>query len=809
MTDFERLGSFYLGREHDLDTGTTGAEAVLYDSRDLVTHCVIIGMTGSGKTGLGIALLEEAAIDGVPAIAIDPKGDLTNLMLTFPGLSPAEFRPWINEDEAARKGLTPDQHAEQQALAWKEGLAKWGQDGSRIARLRAAADLAIYTPGSAAGLPVSVLRSFDAPPREIVDDSELFAERVNTSITGLLTLLGVDADPVKSREHILLANVVGAAWRAGEDLDLGGLIERIQAPPMSRIGVLELEAFYPARERFELAMRLNGLLAAPGFAAWLEGDPLDVGRLLHTPEGRPRIAIVSIAHLADAERMFVVSLLLGQVLAWMRRQPGTTSLRALLYMDEVAGYMPPVANPPSKATLLTLLKQARAFGVGVVLATQNPVDLDYKGLSNAGTWFLGRLQTEQDKARVLDGLQGALGGRGGFDRASLDRLLSRLGKRIFLMNNVHDDAPTLMESRWAMSYLRGPLTREQIRTLMAGRAVPSPAVASKAAPRAPAAKPVVVPPPSPDLAEPAAAAAAVSARPVLPPDVTQVFAPVAGPRPPRYVPRLCGAAQVGFEDAKLGVREARALTVLVPLEDSPLPANWEAAVVSDTPLADFEPEPLPGGSFGSLPPPAARAKQYATWEKEFARWLAQTQALDLFREPQVGVVSKPGESERDFRVRLAMSLRERRDAEKTRLQQKYAPKRAALAERVRRAEEKVSREQDQASQQKVQTAVSFGATVIGALLGRKAASVGSLGRATTAARGVGRSMKEAKDVELAGQSLEQLRQQLAALDEQIAADAAAIDAGVDAATAPLDTVSIRPKRTQVAVQRVVLAWVAE
>ena len=807
MTDFEKLGAFYLGREHDLDGGTTRAEPVLYDSRDLVTHGVIIGMTGSGKTGLGIALLEEAAIDGVPAIAIDPKGDLANLMLTFPGLTPAEFRPWINEDEAARKGLTPDQFAEQQAQAWKEGLATWGQDGSRIARLRAAADVAIYTPGSGAGLPVSVLRSFDAPPREIVEDGDLFTERVNASITGLLTLLGVDADPVKSREHILLANVVGAAWRAGEDLDLGGLIERIQAPPMSRIGVLELEAFYPARERFELAMRLNGLLAAPGFAAWLEGDPLDVDRLLHTPEGRPRIAIVSIAHLADPERMFFVSLLLGQVLAWMRRQPGTTSLRAVLYMDEVAGYMPPVANPPSKATLLTLLKQARAFGVGVVLATQNPVDLDYKGLSNAGTWFLGRLQTEQDKARVLDGLEGALSGRGGFDRPGLDRLLSRLGKRIFLVNNVHDDAPIVMESRWAMSYLRGPLTREQIRRLMAGRTGPSPAAAPKAAPSGPSVRPAVRPTPSPDLAEPAAAA--VSARPVLPPDIVQVFAPVAGPRPPRYVPRLCGAAQVGFEDPKLGVRETRAVTVLVPLEDGPLPATWDAAVVSDTPLADFDPEPLPDGSFGPLPPPAARAKQYAAWEKELARWLAQTQTLDLLREPQTAVVSKPGESERDFRVRLAMSLRERRDAEKARLQQQYAPKRVALAERVRRAGEKVAREQDQASQQKLQTAVSFGATVIGALLGRKAASVGSLGRATTAARGVGRSMKEAKDVELAGQSLEQLERQLAELDDRIAADAAAIDAGVDAASAPLDRVSIRPKRTQVAVQRVVLAWIAE
>ncbi|MBP1607445.1 MAG: uncharacterized protein H6Q08_2819, partial [Acidobacteria bacterium] len=470
MQDFEKLGVFYLGREYDLETRSTGDRPLLYDSRDLVTHGVIIGMTGSGKTGLAIDLLEEAAIDGVPAIAIDPKGDLGNLMLTFPGLGADEFRPWIDEGEAARQNVSAEQFAAQQATAWKDGLAKWGQDGARIARLRGAAEVAIYTPGSSAGLPVSVLKSFSAPPREILDDSELLAERINATATGLLTLLGVDADPVKSREHILLSTLFGAAWRAGEALDLAALIQRIQTPPVSRIGVLELESFFPSKDRFELSMRLNGLLAAPGFASWLEGDGLDVDRMLYTAEGRPRIAVISIAHLNDAERMFFVALLLEEVLAWVRRQPGTTSLRALLYMDEVAGYMPPVANPPSKAALLTLLKQGRAFGFGVVLATQNPVDLDYKGLSNAGTWFLGRLQTERDKARVLDGLEGAMAGSQPFDRAETDRLLSGLGKRVFLLHNVHESAPTLFETRWAMSYLRGPLTRDQIRTLMAARA---------------------------------------------------------------------------------------------------------------------------------------------------------------------------------------------------------------------------------------------------------------------------------------------------------------------------------------------------
>ena len=803
MQDFEKLGVFYLGREYDLETRSTGDRPLLYDSRDLVTHGVIIGMTGSGKTGLAIDLLEEAAIDGVPAIAIDPKGDLGNLMLTFPGLGADEFRPWIDEGEAARQNVSAEQFAAQQATAWKDGLAKWGQDGARIARLRGAAEVAIYTPGSSAGLPVSVLKSFSAPPREILDDSELLAERINATATGLLTLLGVDADPVKSREHILLSTLFGAAWRAGEALDLAALIQRIQTPPVSRIGVLELESFFPSKDRFELSMRLNGLLAAPGFASWLEGDGLDVDRMLYTAEGRPRIAVISIAHLNDAERMFFVALLLEEVLAWVRRQPGTTSLRALLYMDEVAGYMPPVANPPSKAALLTLLKQGRAFGFGVVLATQNPVDLDYKGLSNAGTWFLGRLQTERDKARVLDGLEGAMTGSQPFDRAETDRLLSGLGKRVFLLHNVHESAPTRFVTRWAMSYLRGPLTRDQIRTLMAARATPAsppPVPASPAAGvrRAPAGAAAPVP----------VADAPAAPRPVLSPDIVQVFVPpVQGQRVGQYVPRLCGAADVGFENTKVGIRVTRDVTVMVPLVDGPLPADWNAAAESDIAFASCGSEPEPGATFAALPTAAAKAKQYATWEKEFARWLAQTQTLEVWREPQTGLTSAPGEGEREFRVRLAMALRERRDAEKARIEQKYAPRRAALVERVRRAEEKKVREEQQASQQKMQTAVSFGATVIGALLGRKKVSVGNLGRATTAARGVGRSMKEDQDVQRAGENLAQLQEQLATLDQEIGSAVATIDAGVDATAVPLETLEIKPKRTQVAVRTVALAWV--
>ena len=408
MTDFEKLGAFYLGRVYDPMAGETLDEPILYDSRDLTTHAICVGMTGSGKTGLAIGLLEEAAIDGVPAIIIDPKGDMGNLLFNFPKLEAADFQPWVDPDEAMRKGIGVAEHARKTAELWKKGLASWGQDGARIQRLRDAVDMCIYTPGSTAGVPLRVLRSFDAPPPALREDAEALAERVQSAVSGLLALLDIDADPVSSREYILLSNILQHAWSEGKSLDLAGVIRAIQQPPFDKLGVFDLDVFYPAKERFTLAMAMNNLLASPSFAPWMEGEPLEISKLLYTDEGKPRLSILSIAHLSDSERMFFVTLLLNEVVSWMRTQPGTSSLRALLYMDEIFGYFPPTREPPSKRPMLTLLKQARAFGVGVVLSTQNPVDLDYKGLSNCGTWFLGRLQTERDKARVLDGLEGAM-----------------------------------------------------------------------------------------------------------------------------------------------------------------------------------------------------------------------------------------------------------------------------------------------------------------------------------------------------------------------------------------------------------------
>jgi hypothetical protein len=800
---FEKLGLFYLGRRHDPATSQTLEEPVLYDSRDLVTHAVCVGMTGSGKTGLCLGLIEEAVIDGVPVIAIDPKGDLGNLLLTFPRLSPDEFRPWVNEDDARRAGMSVEAFAADQAKSWASGLQAWGQDAARVQRLRDAAEFTIFTPGSRAGRPVSILSSFSAPAPAEREDAELLAERANSTATSALVLAGVDAPP-RSREHSLVAGLLTHAWRSGADLDLAGLIRHVQTPPFDRVGVVDLESFFPAKDRFELAMQLNGVLAAPGFETWLEGEPLDPQGLFYSPEGRPRVSIFSIAHLGDVERVFFVSLLMNQMVGWMRRQTGTTSLRAVLYMDEILGYFPPVSNPPSKPPLLTLLKQGRAFGLGIVLATQNPVDLDYKGLANTGTWFLGRLQTERDKARVLDGLEGV---SGGLDRAEADRVLSALKRRVFLMHNVHDTGPTVFETRWTLSYLRGPLSRDQIKSLT--RMAPPGARSAAGAPARP---------PSAPPAEPAATGSsggagsldsAISAeRPVVPPGIQEWFIKGAA-ETATYAPGVLGAARVSFSDRALGVDTTADVYYFAPVTDDAIQLNWAAAERLDIRANDLSRAPgSPDPRFEPLPAAAAQPKKYAGWEKSLKSWLGQHERVTLLRHTGLDVISRPAESERDFRIRLQHEARAARDAAVDAVRRKFASKQAALAERLRRAEQSVEREAQQASDSKMQTAVSMGATLLGALLGRKAVSVGTLGRATTAARGVGRSMKEASDVKRAAEGVESVKAAIAAVEVEIAEAVAGVTARIDQ-DAPLEQVSLAPKRGQVEVQFVALAWKPE
>jgi len=814
MEDFEKLGIFYLGKEYDLEKKAAKDALLLYDSKDLVTHAVTVGMTGSGKTGLCIGLIEEAAIDNIPAIVIDPKGDLGNLLLTFPQLRGEDFLPWINEDDARKKDMTPTAYAEAQAALWKKGLADWGQDGARIQMLREAADFVIYTPASNAGVPVSILQSFAAPPAAVLDDGEMMRERVGATVTSLLGLLGIEADPVQSREYILLSTILDLTWRQGRDVDLAALIQLVQNPPVTKIGVLDLDSFYPAKDRFGLVMALNNLLASPGFSAWLEGDPLDIGQILYTPQGKPRIAIFSIAHLGDRERMFFVSLLLNQVLSWMRGLSGTTSLRALLYIDEIFGYLPPTANPPSKLPLLTLLKQARAFGVGVVLATQNPVDLDYKALSNAGTWFIGRLQTERDKARLLDGLEGAAASVGGrFDRRAMEQTLAGLGSRVFLMNNVHEDAPVVFTTRWVLSYLRGPITREQIRVLMAPHkaaptTVPAPVIAATTAfaPATVAAPSVVAAPPSAVAPTPAPA----GLPPTLPPDVSAFFVPVRGSRKSRtvvYKPYLLGAARTHFIDTKVGVDQMEDIVAVTPIADAPIPVDWVQAEVIDLTVTDLEKRGEIDAQYGALPTAAAQAKSYTTWNRDFATWVYREQKLELLRSPGLKLIASPDESERDFHIRIQQIAREQRDAALDALRKKYASKFTTLQERIRRAQQAVEREQAQARQAGLQTAVNVGSTLLGALMGRKAVSATTVGKAATAAKSMGRASQQREDIARAEETVEALQKQLADLQAQFDTEAHTLAEKMEQLATQVDHVTIKPRKTDISVQLVSLVWV--
>lgn len=797
MQDFEKLGAFYLGKEVDAAAGQATDNLILYDAKDLTTHGVVVGMTGSGKTGLAMALLEEAAIDGIPAILIDPKGDLGNLLLGFPSLQPADFRPWIDEAEAARKGMTPDDFAAKTAETWKKGLAEWGQDGARIQRLRDSVDMAVYTPGNSAGRPLQILRSFAAPPPAVAQDAGALRDRILSAVSGLLGLMGINADPIQSREHILLSNILDRAWREGRSLDIAGIIAEIQKPPFDKIGVFDLESFYPAKERFGLAMALNNLIASPGFSAWMEGEPLDVQRLLYTADGKPRVSVLYIAHLSDAERMFFVTILLNEVLAWVRAQSGTSSLRALLYMDEIFGYFPPNANPPSKTPMLTLLKQARAFGLGVVLSTQNPVDLDYKGLANAGTWWIGRLQTERDKMRVIEGLEGAMSSAGAsFDRAKMEQILAGLGNRVFLMRNVHDDQPVVFQSRWALSYLRGPMTLPQIKQLSSGPASASVAVS--------ASKPT---PPSLDFEAPVAPASAdAGTRPVLPPEIPEYFRRARNPAADLvYRASVLGVSKLHFVDAKAALDTWVTYGHLAPVGEDGF-AVWEEAEQILDPKSELDAQAQAGAKFAALPTAATRKQSAESWKKTLTAHLYQNVTLDLVSCPALKLASRPGESEGDFQARVAQALREKRDVEVAKLKAKYAPKLQTLTDQVRRAEERVEREKAQAGQQKMQTALNVGATILGALMGRRMVSTGNISRATSSLRSASKIGKEAADVERAGESVAILQERMQALEQQFEQESAALQGQFELTAVEITKAQVRPRKSDIMIGAVGLCW---
>ena len=736
---------FFLGRIYDQAKGAAVDEKVLYDPSDLTTHAIVTGMTGSGKTGLCVAMMEEAALRGIPALIVDPKGDLTNLLLHFPDLLPGDFEPWVDPEIARRAGQTTAQAGATAAENWKEGLEGWGLGKPELQALKTAVDFTIYTPGSSSGMGINILSSFEAPSLAWEENQEVLRERIASSITALLGLVGMkDIDPLRSREHILLSNLLENAWSHGQGLDMTTLIVQTQKPPFDRLGAFPVDTFFPEKDRMELAMLLNSFLASPSFQTWQEGTPLDIQQLLFTREGKPRHSIFYISHLDDNERMFFVTLLFTAVESWMFTQRGTGALRALLYFDEILGYLPPVANPPSRPALLRLLKQARAFGLGLLLATQNPVDVDYKALSNAGTWLIGRLQTDQDKQRLLDGLEGA---SGSFDRASADKIISSLGKRVFLLHNVHAKAPVVMTTRWDLNFLAGPLTRTQIPALnaLAGKnrnsSTPPPVKGSPTGQSAAAA----------NAAHPAGEAGAV--KPAIPNGVDEYFQPVESASPAgSYQPGVILQAQVRYFSKQYNINQVLRKTAI--MREAPLGMpQWESYVVQDVDPGKLLRAPQAGVAFAPLPGWASERKKIEDLQKDFTDWIYRTGALTVFTNDDLKLASAPGETREAFQARCQQEAGRQDSVMDAKRKAEWERKSLPLRQRIQNQQLKIDKLQDEVTSRQVAMAARGGEILLGLFGGRK--------------KSISSGVDKVRMANAAVANLNDAKQDLAALEDQL------------------------------------------
>lgn len=785
-------------------------EPLVCDSADFTTHGVIVGMTGSGKTGLGITILEEALLDGIPALIIDPKGDMGNLLLNFPDFAPSDFLPWVDDAEAKRQGVSPGELAADTASSWKEGLAKSGITPERMSELRDGTEFTIYTPGSGAGVGLNVLGSMKVPKLDWETQGELIQDEIEAFVSSLLSLADIDADPVSSPEHILLSTIISTFWREGRDLDLATLVGQVPRPPFRKLGVFDVDTFFPEKERMALAMKLNGLLASPSFAAWLEGTPLDVGEMLTGGGDKVTAAIVYLTHLSDAERLFVVTLLLSKVVSWFRTQPGTSDLRALIYMDEVFGFVPPTAEPPSKKPILTILKQARAHGVGMILSTQNPVDLDYKAMSNAGTWMVGRLQTENDKKRILEGLASATGA---VDVGAYDRLISDLEKRQFVLSTTTDSEPTLFGTRWAMSYLAGPLTRDQVSALMKGRSSPQPETED-----APSAPPPVAKEAMTDIAAPAESVEATGSPgheevPVMPmvaagvatvyldPAATWAGEVGADPAGKRLTAAIAATVNLTYDDTKAGVNHQEAFEAVV-FPVGPVLGSDSVKEVDHDPR-DFRPDPPEGAAY-VLPEPKIDTKSFWTGvDTDLTNHLVGARKMTVFKNDALKLYSRPGESRDDFAARAMAAGESAVDDSIAKLREKHAVRLERAQAALAKAENRVADLEATAGSKQTDELVSGAGDIIGVLFGGRSRSnpLGQAARRRSAASQARARAENAKDTlteeqaELEGLKAD-LEDEVADLEDEFAAK-------VDA----IEEVEISLEKTDVRVAELKLVWI--
>ena len=765
---YEKLGLFYLGHDIDKTTQKPSETLTLLKNKNFTTHAAIIGMTGSGKTGLGIGLIEEAAIDNIPSILIDPKGDMGNLLLTDPAFNSKNFEPWV-EDEARSKEKDVAEYAKGIASMWQEGIKRDHQDEARVAKLHAV-EKTIYTPGSSAGISVNILGSLEAPPSEILNDSDTFASYLKSTVSSLLSLVKIEADPVSSKEYLLIAQILANRWMAEESISLEELIGAIISPSFEKIGVLPLEAFYPQNQRFGLATKFNAIIASPTFSSWLQGEDLDIQKLLYDKEGKAKVAIFSIAHLSDAERMFFVTLLLNKYIAWMRRQSGTSALKALLYMDEIYGYFPPSKNPPSKEPMLLLLKQARAFGVGVILSTQNPVDLDYKGLSNIGTWFIGRLQTAQDIERVIDGLGGKVGAS--YSKSEIKNLLANLQKRTFFLKSAHLDDIKVFSTRWVMSYLKGPLKAAEISKLMANK--------KSSVPQTLMSKTVVD-----DGFE-----SFVN----VDKSIDQKFAiDVTGQN--RFRATLQGKVELHYFNASKGIDENETLCLNLELYEGEK-IDWDnAQTIEACPqFTDSEPS---NASFSPLSDEISADKALKKTKRSLIDWVYRTKRLETFRCTSPRLSSKPYESLSDFKVRIKDQLDDKKEVEIEKLQERYEKKEKTLLKRIQRAQDKVAKEEADASSSMVDTGIA----ILGALFGRT--STAKLGRAFSKGS---RAYKERGDISRAQADLEELHEEIELLAEELEEKIDKLADKYDLNSVTIQESAMKPRKSDIHIEELSIIW---
>ncbi|MCG3677887.1 DUF87 domain-containing protein [Aliarcobacter butzleri] len=779
--DYEKLKLFYIGKEKIDDNFVP----LVYKNKDLLTHAAIIGMTGSGKTGLGISLLEEAAIDNIPSIIIDPKGDMTNLLLTFPSLQGSDFEPWIEEQDASNNGLSVKEFAQNTANLWKNGLERDFQNASRIEKLKNCADFTIYTPGSDAGVQISILSSFKAPNKEVIEDNDLLVSLVNSTVSSILSLIEEKSDTT-SKESILISSIFMNYFKENKDLTLEELITLIVTPPFSKIGVFDLETFFAQSERLKLALKLNNIIANPSFKTWIEGETLDISNLLYDETGKAKVSIFSIAHLNDSQRMFFVTLLLNQMVAWMRRQEGTTSLKALLYMDEIFGYFPPNSNPPSKQPMLTLLKQARSFGIGIILSTQNPVDIDYKGLANIGTWFIGRLQTKQDKEKVIDGLSSA--NAGNLNKDEVMNLTSNLEKRNFILKNINEDGIKIFETRWALSYLKGPISKDGIKKLMSEKKkqnIPTQKIENenqttqinieKGIPK-----------------------------PIITSNLTEKYLYSSQNSAYYLQPYLICSCDVHYIDAPKNIDFEEKISYKIYLDENMKNIDFEEK--EELGNNSFEEKEKPNSFYYELPSFIQKEKDLKVIEKDFMDYIYRSSKLTLYKNEFLKITSKQTESLNDFKIRLQDRLNEKIDLEVEKLKVKFVKENDSIETKLSKLYEKLQKEEIQATSTTTDTIISIGTSLLGAFFGNSVINKTNIGKVATSAKGASKILKERNDVKQVENEILELQQQKETLKTLLENEIEKINLANQSSNFPIEEIFIKPKRSDIYNTKLALLW---